>query len=429
MGMATPSCRPGQIGVWVCLVFASLLDSVVVAEQVPHYELQNGLWFNGTIFEPGTRYIVGSSLVRNRPDEVNETIDLNGGYVIPPFADAHTHRPATTDRIHSDSRFFLDAGIFYIMNHGNISRFHAGFRERLSSVSTVDAVFSNGILSTPQSHSVELWQRLHARGAFPDIGEQELDGEAYVLIESAADLRKRWSDILATGPDFLKIMLQFSEEYEIRKSDPHYFGNSGLDPSLVGEIVDRAHAADLRVSAHIETAEDFRVAVAAGVDIIAHLPGYDVKIDDDISSYRLQEADARAAAEENTVVVTTTLLSRDRSEGQDEKYLRMMQNHRENLRLLHRAGVRLAVGSDQFSKHAVDELLHLDTLGLFDNVTLLRMICSVTPSAIYPARSIGHLDDGAEASFLVLGNNPLDDITAIRNIRLRVKGGAIMGQE
>ncbi|MBT8082399.1 MAG: amidohydrolase family protein [Gammaproteobacteria bacterium] len=427
--MPTTSHWLAAFGIWTCMVFAGFCSPAVVAEHEPNIELQNGTWFNGTNFESGTRYIVGDSLVSTKPDSISERIDLEGGYVIPPFSDAHTHRPATTDRILSDSQFFLDAGIFYIMNHGNISRYSESFRSALASAGTVDAVFSNGIVSSPQSHSVELWQRLHARGAFPDIEEHELDGEAYFVIETAADLLEKWPQIEATRPDFVKIMLQFSEEYEQRRIDPHYFGLSGVDPSLVDDIVDRAHAVGLRVAAHIETAEDFRLAVAAGVDIIAHLPGYDIGINDDVNRYRLIEDDAVAAAENDVVVLTTTLLSEDRSEGHEAKYSRMMQNHRENLRLLSQAGVRLGIGSDQFSKHAVDELMHLDTLGLYDNATLLRMICVVTPKAIFPDRRIGQLVDGAEASFLVLENNPLDDIAAVREIRLRVKSGAILGSE
>ncbi|MBU2677900.1 MAG: hypothetical protein KJP16_12550 [Gammaproteobacteria bacterium] len=427
--MPTNFHRLASLGVWGWTVLAGLHISAIAAEHVPQYELQNGYWFNGKEFEFGARYIVDGSLVSNRPDSASETIDLKNGYVIPAFADAHTHRPATADRVLSDSRFFLDDGIFYIMNHGNISRYSGSFRQQLASAGTVDAVFSNGILSSPQSHSVKLWRRLHERGIFPDIDEQELDGEAYFVIESAADLHELWPEIEATQPDFLKIMLQFSEKYEERKSDPQYFGLSGLDPSIVGEIVDRAHGAGLRVAAHIETAEDFRVAVASGVDIIAHLPGYDVNVKDDINRYRLHEEDAILAAEKDVVVLTTTLLSRDRSEDQNEKYRRMMQNHRENLSLLSQAGVRLGIGSDQFSKHAVDELMHLDTLKMYDNATLLRMICTVTPRAIYPDRNIGQLVDGAEASFLVLEYNPLDDLSAIREIRLRVKGGVIVNTE
>jgi len=41
-------------------------------------------------------------------------------------------------------------------------------------------------------------------------------------------------------------------------------------------IVAKRHADALRVACHIEMATDFRNALAAGIDEIAHLPGYDV---------------------------------------------------------------------------------------------------------------------------------------------------------
>ena len=312
------------------------------------------------------------------------------------------------------------------MNHGSIARYFGRMSEALNRKDTIDAVFANAILSSPQSHSVELWQRLVARGAFPDIDAGDLDGEAYFVIDSAKDLDRRWPEILATQPQFIKVMLQYSEEYNQRRKDSAYFGFSGLNPILIPDIVARAHEAGLRVSAHIETAADFRLAVEAGVDIIAHLPGYDVEIDDDISRYRLTRGDALAAAAKDIIVLTTTLLSRDRAEDQPRKLSRMLENHEANLRLLAAAGVRIGVGSDQFSKHSVDELMSLATLKLFDNSTLLEMIAISTPTAIFPERRIGHLVEGAEASFLVLPGNPLQNIAEIRNIEMRVKNGQFL---
>ena len=46
----------------------------------------------------------------------------------------------------------------------------------------------------------------------------------------------------------------------------------GLHPRLVPVIVAKAHAAGLQVTAHVETAEDFRHAVRSGVDEIAPVP-------------------------------------------------------------------------------------------------------------------------------------------------------------
>jgi len=80
--------------------------------------------------------------------------------------------------------------------------------------------------------------------------------------------------IMAGAPDFIKGHLLYSEEFETRRNDPAYYGHRGLDPKVLRSIVDRAHADHLRVSCHIETAVDFRNALAAGVDEINHMPGY-----------------------------------------------------------------------------------------------------------------------------------------------------------
>ena len=97
---------------------------------------------------------------------------------------------------------------------------------------------------------------------------------AYVIIDDENDLRKKWPAILADHPDFIKVHVLYSEEFEKRRADPAFYGNKGLDPKVLPSIVAKAHVAGLRVSCHIETAMDFRNAIAAGIDEINHLPGY-----------------------------------------------------------------------------------------------------------------------------------------------------------
>ena len=58
---------------------------------------------------------------------------------------------------------------------------------------------------------------------------------------------------------------------------------------------------------------------------------------------------------------------------------------------------------------------------VFDTHTLLQLWAKTTPQAIFPDRRIGQLDTGYEVSFLVLAGNPLDDFSAVRTIRERVK--------
>ena len=68
----------------------------------------------------------------------------------------------------------------------------------------------------------------------------------------------------------------------------------------------------------------------------------------------------------------------------------------------------------------------LKPLGIFDNATLLKMWCEVTPRLIFPARRIGRLENGFEASFLVLDGNPLTDFGNVRKINMRVRRGMIL---
>jgi len=61
--------------------------------------------------------------------------------------------------------------------------------------------------------------------------------------------------------------------------------------------------------------------------------------------------------------------------------------------------------------------------GFADNLTLLKMWSETTPLAIFPARKIGRLSPGYEASFLVLEGDPIADFANVKRIRKRVKRG------
>ena len=101
---------------------------------------------------------------------------------------------------------------------------------------------------------------------------------------------------------------------------------------------------------------------------------------------------------------------------------------RDNLQLLHRHGVNIAIGSDH-AETSLAEALHLQDLGVFHNRTLLKLWCENTADAIFPGRKIGKLQEGYEASFLVLAGDPIRDFQQVRQITLRVKQGVPLSIE
>jgi hypothetical protein len=407
--------------------------AVRMAGAPPVYELRNGFWFDGRDFVADTRYTVYGAITERRPEPVDSVIDLKGGYVVPAFGEAHNHNAVVSDT--GVAGRYLRAGIFYVKNPNSLLRDRVAARGRFNTRGSIDVVFSNGGLTGPGGHPVDLVRRNVARGNWkPEMGE----GDFYHVIATRADLDAKWPAIVAAEPDFIKTYLLFSEDYARRLRDTTTFGWRGLDPALLPEIVRRAHRADTRVSTHVETASDFRTAVAAGVDEINHLPGFRPEGNriagyENLARHELTRADAEAARARGVTVVTTVsevlelLDAAIRKGGADAATAqRARAMIVQNLRLLRDAGVNVVVGSDRYRDTSVPEALGLRATGVYDDATLLRMWSMATPRAIFPGRKVGVLDGGHEASLLVLAGNPLTEFANVGRITLRMKEGFLL---
>lgn len=405
-----------------------------VAAERKNYEFAGGRWFDGQKFVSKKFYSAGGTLTSRRPARVDSVIDLSGKYVIPPFGEAHNHNVAESPRLDAFIRMYLEAGIFYVKNPNSLPRATTPLAGKVNTPESVDVTFSGGGLTGSGGHPIALVERNIARGAW---SKADGEGAFYFVIDDRADLDKKWASIIAGRPDFIKTYLMYSEEYAERKRGDAYLDWRGLDPALLPEIVRRAHRSGLRVSAHVETAADFHNALAAGVDEINHLPGFRPEKNDpanyrDLSRYEISEADARLAARNRVVVVTTIsevleLLGKIDAGGPQAT---MAQAARgllsRNLQLLAKHHVRIAVGSDRYSLTSLPEAVGLHGLKIFDNRALLKMWCEVTPQAIFPNRKIGRLRDGYEASFLSLSGDPIQDFMNVKRIEMRVKQGVIL---
>jgi imidazolonepropionase-like amidohydrolase len=389
--------------------------------RAPIYAFAGGQWFDGRTFEPRTVYSVSGRLSRVRPARIDQTIDLSGAFVVPPFAEAHNHNIGTgsAERDRQAIQRYLAAGVFYAKIQGNLPlTAEAKARLGLNTAAGLDAVFAQGAsLTGMDGHPIALIEQvLLPQGYFAGYTKETLKDVRYFTIDGAEDLERKWPRVLGESPDFIKVMLLYSEEYEKRRADRAYFGQKGLDPRLLPAIVQKAHGVGLRVSAHVATGADFHAAVAAGVDEVAHLPPVS----------EISAEDARIAARRGIIVDTTyaeAVPSLIRIGAVREPDVRRVEAM--NLKVLRSAGVRLAIGSDDPSDTSVKEATYLAGLGAFDNLELLRLWID-TALTIFPGRKIGALDEGYEASFVALEGNPLSAFGNVKRIRLRVKQGVVL---
>jgi imidazolonepropionase-like amidohydrolase len=381
------------------------------------YLYRNGYWFNGTDFVKKDMYVRDGYFVA-ASSRADSLIDLQNMYIVPPFGEAHTHLLEGIGDVDARIKNYLHDGVFYVKNPNNVLEWTKTIHSKVNTPLSLDAVFANAGITGPGGHPEAVYEvnvRKHLKDAVGDVPYGWFKNKAYYSVASAAELDQLWPGILANKPDFIKIYLSNTGNTSTQKKL-----RTGLDPAIAALVVDKAHKAGLRVTAHIETANDFRKAVELKVDEINHTPGYYIESKEAIDKYLLTENDARLAAR-NNIYVVTALLSRDLLDDAsllpDAKKVQAA-----NLAMLYKNGVQLAIGSDH-AMSPVQEMQALDELNIFNSRTKLKLWCESTPGTIFPTRKLGFLKEGYEASFLALSANPLNDWKKITDIKLRVKKG------
>ncbi|MDR4501827.1 MAG: amidohydrolase family protein [Nitrospirales bacterium] len=420
------------------------------------YAYINGKWFDGEAFKDTTFYVEAGHLTRAQPSSIDEVVDLQGRFVLPPFGEAHTHNIEGPWHLDQTIQTYLKHGVFYVKNLNNIREFSEQIQHKINSPRSIDVAFAHAGITSSKSHPIRLYEEVLRLYRYePLIGKKKrgwFKDRAYFVIDSRQDLDHTWPKILSGKPDFLKIYVGHGSHRESSTQAVEQQFRRGLHPSLISSVVSRAHEHGLRVSAHVETAEDFRQAVLGGVDEIAHVPGWYIPHVDLAQETVLRKQDADLARQHNVTVVSTTVAgafppaghhthAQTSSHGHEphagtphqEAHMTRIQRtaqtiQRDNLQLLHRHGVNIAIGSDH-AETSLAEALHLQDLGVFHNRTLLKLWCENTADAIFPGRKIGKLQEGYEASFLVLAGDPIRDFQQVRQITLRVKQGVPLSIE
>ncbi|QNA44385.1 amidohydrolase family protein [Lacibacter sediminis] len=414
------------------LLIVCIFTKLAVLAQVKSIRFINGQWFNGKEFVAAEFYSVNGLLTKSAPSSVDTVVDLKQQYIIPAFGEAHNHSPETDQDLDVFIERYVADGIFYIKNPNSIPFATNKIQSKINHPRSVDVIYANGGLTANGGHPTTLYNYMLGttyKKALPGWTTKSFEGEAYYLINSKEELEKKWPFVLSQKPGFIKFYLIFSEEYEERKDDTLFNGKKGIDPKLAKLITKKAHAAGLKVSAHAETPSDLQVALAAGVDEINHLPGYQVRWRDGYTEkyYKLTAKIARSMKRKGVHVDPTYSLLQTEIKPMSNQQREAQTNvQKENLLLLKKYRVPVTVGCDSYNLTAQTEIEYLRKLNIYSNLELLKMWCEVTPAAIFPNRKIGKLQEGYEASFLILSKNPLENFEHAYNISLRVKQGVIL---
>lgn len=374
--------------------------------------------WNGIDFTERTLFVREGLLV-GEVEAPDSTVQLDGDFVIPPFGDAHTHTLGVGGySIYLARQLFVSKGIFYGLDLTNPYSEIKEIRDEFAKPMTMDVAFANGGITSTGSHPTLVMERI-----FTDTEEVTLDnltllGDAYWFLDSVADVNEQWSEIMDQQPDVIKVYLTYVSQ-GIKEGKCY-----GLCPDVLRAVVKKAHIANKRVFAHVNTEDDVKLALNAGVEALAHLPSGNDGISTEDKEFWLSDETIQRIGQDSLIVTpTASLLIED---ANPDILKNEIAKQREQLRKLYEAGARIALGADEWKKTSYYEIMYLHENQVFDNRTLLRLWTETTPRTIFPNRKIARLKEGYEASFLVLENNPLVDLDAVKDIRMGIKEGHLL---
>jgi imidazolonepropionase-like amidohydrolase len=346
-----------------------------------------------------------------------ERVDVAGRTIVPGFINAHGHV--------GDTRGLKAAPEFY--TEGNL-------RSQLTlyaqyGITTVASLGGDG----PAGFAL----RDAGRAARPGSLARLLVAGPVIAATTADEARAEVDRVAAMKPDLIKIRV-----------DDNLGTAAKMPREAALAVIDQAHKRGLRVAAHIFYLDDAKALLRGGVDMIAHSVR-DQPVDDEVVGL-LKERNVCVCPtlmrEVSTFVYGETpdffsdpffLRSADPKvveELRDPKRQEAMRTSRAareyqkaldvaaaNLKRLADAGVRIAFGTDTgpparfqgYFEHRELELMvgkaRLTTLQALRAATSDAAACLQTPG-------LGTLEAGAPADFLVLGENPFDDIRNTRSL-------------
>lgn len=333
--------------------------------------------------------------------------------MIPPFADAHTHSIDTvyggpTAALHKKA---IAQGVFYATNPNNI---RSPGPTPQAAADLVEYQAAGGGLTRPGGHPEPLYRWMTGQGWMGPITADQLNGKAFHHATTPAEARVAVAKVKENGAELIKLYLL---NHDSIKSE-------GLDPASFNAAVAEAKKMGLRTIVHIENAADFRLAATAGVFAIMHMPYNAPSVERPAASLMITAEDAVIAAKANIIVVPTTSVVLTRYDGAPLAAMQSIQRH--NLIMLRDAGVRMAVGADNFSLGLHDEVNTLRSFALFDGPAIITMSTINGAQLAFPARKIGKIALGYEASFIGYFFSPIGNWAALREPVIGMRGGEVM---
>ena len=248
-------------------------------------------------------------------------------------------------------------------------------------------------------------------------------GRAGTGNDGPAEFRKAVRSEIFAGADWIKIAISGGIA-DTRGS----IAASTMTKDEMAAVIDTAHRHDVKVTAHSGSPAATEEAVDLGLDCVEH--GYFLTLE------VLRKMKAKGVWLVPTIVVAQpTVMEFFRKIGSPDWYLARVESvgkqHWTSLQAAIKEGVKIALGTDQFpfepndgTTATIREAQYYVQAGMTP-LQALRAATIDAATLLGAVDRLGSIEEGKLADILVIDGNPVADITALRRIRLVMKGGRV----
>jgi len=364
-----------------------------------------------------------------------DVIDLDGRYLMPGLWDSHCHpggmipdphrvtafetEPERTLRAVRNTMTALDVGVTALRSAGEASFIDVALREAYANQQPT-GLWSKGYedkpLLGPRMFCAGIGIRITGgHGANRRVEPQYLD--AALEADGADEVRKATRYVMKMGVDWVKLMITGGIA-GIREG----MGESQMTFEEIKAACDAAHKKGLKVGAHTGAASAAKLAVKAGLDAVEH-------------GYQLDEEACEMMAENGVYYCPTLSVTHleaymrrwEWPEYSVERALEGAERHRRALENAMAAGVKIVNGADlnPVADTAIPEIEWVVKAGMSPAQALIAS--TRRPAELCDVGDVlGTVEVGKLADLIVLQDNHLEDISALRDVKLVFKEGQIV---